>query len=365
MKKLFVLSVSVLLSAILYAGEPFATYSFPSASVTELEANTIAGNITLKGDAGEKTTVQVFISGNNQTAEQIKQMLDEYYTIDIRVANGKLFSVVKQKKNLRRQQGLNISFTISIPKHVAGKMNSASGSILISETSGDLRFNTASGSLTVDRVSGKISGNTASGSIHLTNSTDNVSLNTASGSIHVNNCTGNIQLNTASGNVRANDLEGEVSLNSASGSVNANDLKGNISLNSASGNIAADNIIGTLKAGSASGNIVLKDISGNLNISDDSRNVIASRRNVINGNIDVTMKSVDEYVIISNNSRSVNVTLPVDNGYNLNVNVKKVETSGMRGFHGEMDNKTLNGTVGNGGAKIEISKSQQVNLFFK
>ena len=359
MKKLFVLSISVLISAILYASEPFATYSFQSASITELEANTIDGDIILTGDASEKTTVQVFISSNNQTDDQIKQILDEYYIIDIRVADGKLFAVVKHKKELRKQRGLNISFNISVPKHVTGKMNSASGSIRISETSGDLRFNTASGSLTVDRISGKISGNTASGSINLTNSTDNVSLNTASGNIQASNCTGNIRLNTASGNVLANGLEGNINLNTASGSVNANALKGDVSLNTASGNVTADNIIGTLKAGSASGNIVLKDISGNLNISDDSR------RNANRGNIEVTMKSVDEYVIISNNSRNVNLTVPADNGYNLNVEADKVETSGMRGFRGEMDSKSLNGTVGNGGAKIEISKSQRVNLSFK
>jgi len=335
MKKLFVFSVSVLLSAILYAGEPFATYSFQSVSVTELEANTIAGDITLTGDADETTTVQVFISGNNQTAEQIKQMLDEYYTIDIRVVNGKLFAVVKQKTQFRRQRGLNISFVISAPKHVSGKMNSASGSIRLSETSGDLSFNTASGSLTVERVSGKISGNTASGNINLTNSADNVSLNTASGNVLANGCTGNIRLNTASGSVRANDLEG------------------NINLNTASGSVTADDIIGSLKAGSASGRIELKNISGNLQINDNSR-----------GNISVNMKTVDEYVIIANNSRSINLTLPAEKGYDLNVTAESVEVSGMRGFRGEMDRKILNGTVGSGGAKIEISKSRQVNLTF-
>ena len=229
MKKLFLLSVSVLLNAILYAGEPFATYSFPSASITKFESSTIIGNITLTGDAGEKTTVQVFISGNNQTDEQIKQMLDEYYTIDVSVSNDKLFAVVKQKKELRnRERGLDISFVINAPKHVAGKMNSASGNIHISETSGDLHFNTASGSLTVERVSGKISGNTASGSINLTNSTENISLNTASGSVSANNCTGNIHLNSASGNVQANNIEGKISLNTASGSVKVSDIKGDI-----------------------------------------------------------------------------------------------------------------------------------------
>ena len=340
MEKLFTLPVCVLLSATLYAGEPFATYSFSSASIASLEINTIASDITLTGDAGDKTVVQVFISGNNQTEEQIKQMLDEYYTIDIRVAEGKLFAVVKHKKDIYEQPELNISFNISVPKHVSGKMNSASGNIRISGTFSDLRFNTGSGSLGIDLVSGKIFGNTGSGNIMLTNSADNIMLNTGSGNIQVNNCTDKVSLNTGSGNIQANNCDG------------------NVMLNSGSGNVTADNINGTLKAGSGSGSIVVKDISGNLYINSAS-----------SANVSAIMKSVNECVIITsdnknNNIRNVNLTLPSNSGYNMNVKAENLEMSGMIDFRGEMDKKTLNGTVGNGGAKIEISKSQQVNLTF-
>lgn len=362
MKKLFLLSISVLLSVTLYAGEPFATYSFSSTSITKFEASTIAGNITLTGDAGEKATVQVFISGNNQTDEQIKQILDEYYIVDVSVANGKLFAVVKHQKELRRQQELDISFTINVPKHVAGKMNSASGNISINETSGDIDFNTASGSLMIERVSGKISGNTASGNINLTNSTNNISLNTANGNVSVNNCTGNIHLNSANGNLLANNIEGNISLNTANGTVKVSDIKGDINLNTANGNVTANNIAGTLNAGSASGNMVLKDISGNLNIKNASK---GNNNKKNTGNIDVTMIHVDKYVVISNNSTNVNLTLPAKNGYKLNVNAEKVEVSGIMDFSGKKDMKTLVGNVGSGGAKIEISKTQQVNIVFK
>ena len=57
--------------------------------------------------------------------------------------------------------------------------------------------------------------------------------------------------------------------------------------------------------------------------------------------------------------------MPVENGYNLNISVEKVKVSGMKGFNGEMDKKTLKGNVGNGGAKIEINNTQQINLTFK
>ncbi|MDR0294948.1 MAG: DUF4097 domain-containing protein [Prevotellaceae bacterium] len=327
MKKIFVLSVIALLSAVLYAGEPFAKHTFPSASITALEVNNIAGNITLTGTAGDKATVEVFVSGNNRMNDNsIKEMLNEYYTIDVHVAKEKLFVVVKHKKQFSGQQELSISFNISVPGQVSGKISSASGHILISETSGDLYFTTASGHLVVDRVSGKIFGSTASGNIKLTNSTDNVSLSTASGNIQASNCEGSISLATASGNV------------------------------------VAENIIGALKARSAIGNIKLKNISGNLKIIDEGE---SSRRRNIRRNIDVTMESVNEYVTISNNSRNVNLTLPANHDYNLNIKAEKVKTSGLRDFRGKMDRETLNGSVGSGGAKIEISRSQQVGLSFK
>jgi len=83
-----------------------------------------------------------------------------------------------------------------------------------------------------------------------------------------------------------------------------------------------------------------------------------------NGGMTVEMLSVSEYVKLSN-SGNVNLSLPANNGYQLKVKANKIDTSNLKDFRGNMDSKSLDGTVGNGGAKIEINTSQRASLKFK
>jgi len=340
MKKLSVILISVILYANLFANDqqkdPFMFYAFPAASIKSVDANTTSGSITISGNATTMAVVEVYVSRDEWSSEKIKQTLEENYTIDIKVESEKLYAVVKQKNSRFNwsQQGLNISFKIFVPKEVNSILNTASGTIQISNLSGSLRFNTASGSLAVNNVSGKVSGNTASGSITLSDSNDNISMNTASGSITVKDCNGNIKLNTASGSIRANDLNGNVDLNTASGSITAGNLQGNIKTESSSGSIKIDGISGNLTAEAKSGSIT------------------------------VVMESVSEYVRLSN-SGNTSLSLPAGKGYDLNVKANKVETSGLKDFRGNMANDRLEGAVGNGGAEIEIKKSQRASLSFQ
>jgi hypothetical protein len=65
------------------------------------------------------------------------------------------------------------------------------------------------------------------------------------------------------------------------------------------------------------------------------------------------------------NSGSLSLTLPANRDYTLKVRANKIETSGLRGFHGNMDNKNIDGTTGNGGPQIDIRSSQRVSLTFR
>ena len=69
MKKIFVLSVSVLLSATFIASgqnnEPFATHTFSSlvtSSIKLVEATTTNGGITVNGNANSEVTVEMYVS---------------------------------------------------------------------------------------------------------------------------------------------------------------------------------------------------------------------------------------------------------------------------------------------------------------
>ena len=311
---------------------PYMTREFPASSIKEVEATTSGGSLILTGDADSKAIVEVYVSQDNWSAEKIKQFLDENYTIDIQVVDGKLVATAKKQKNI--SQGLSISFKISAPKQVNSNLKTSGGSIQISNLSGSQTFATSGGSLSVDNVSGKTSGATSGGSISVTNSKDNINLATSGGSITAKDCNGTINLATSGGSLSLNNLTGTVNASTSGGS------------------IVASNISGTLTTGTSGGSVKLGGISGNVEAKTSG------------GNMDVRIKSASDYVKLSNNG-SLNLVLPAGKNYNLNVKANSIETSGMKNFQGSTDSKSINGTIGNGGTQVDVRSLQQVRLSFE
>ena len=300
MKKLIVLLVIVLFGSNILAGnreeKPFMTHTFPSASIKALEATTERGAITVNGDAGSEVVVEMYVSDCNcetrsrkRSVKDIKQTIEEDYTIDVRVEGGKLYAVAKPKKS--NQNVLSISFKISAPKQVNSDLRTNVGSIRIADLTGVQDFRTGSGSLNVENVAGKISGTTSVGAITVTNSKDVVKLTTGSGSITAKNCSGQIILKTSVGAIILNDLNGDVNLTTGSGSLSVENVSGKIigstavgsvtvtnskdvvDLKTGSGRIAAKNCNGEIKLGTSVGAIVLNDIDGDVNITTGSGSI--------------------------------------------------------------------------------------------
>jgi len=345
MKKQVVLFVSILLCISSCASSknqentgsaPYMTQAFPASSIKEVEATTSGGSLTLTGDAGSKATVEMYVSHDNWSADKIKQVLDKNYTIDIKVVSGKLYATAKPKTDFSNwnNQGLSISFKISVPKQVNSDLKTSGGSIQIGNLSGSQTFRTSGGSLSIDNVSGKIDGATSGGSISVTNSKDDIDLKTSGGSITAKNCNGTIKLATSGG------------------SLDLSNLTGNVNAATSGGSIMASNVNGTLVTGTSGGSVKLDGISGNVEATTSG------------GNMDVKIKSTSDYVKLSN-SGNLNLVLPAGKSYNLSVNANNIEASGLQNFHGNMDKKKIEGTIGNGGTKININSSQQVRLSFE
>ena len=343
MKKINLLLVSVLLSANLFTARsneqqrtPFMTHSFSASSIRAVEAATSGGSITVNGDAGSEAIVEVYVSRENWSAERVKQTIEENYTIDIKVEGGKLYAVAKSKNRIANwnQLGLSISFKISVPKQVASNLSTSGGSIHIAHLTGSQDFKTSGGSLTIEHVSGKIAGTTSGGSITVSNSSDNIDLKTSGGSIKANDCSGKINLKTSGGSVKMDNLSGNIDASTSGGSITANDVNG------------------TLKAGTTGGSVRLNGISGSVDAKTSG------------GSMTVDMEAVSDYVKLSN-SGSTHLSLPSGKGYNLKVRGNKVETSGMKDFRGNIESRSIEGTVGAGGTEIDVRTSQRASLTFK
>jgi DUF4097 and DUF4098 domain-containing protein YvlB len=215
MKKLFVLSVSVLLSATFTAygqnNEPFATHTFSTSLIKSVESATTNGEITVNGNATSEAIVEVFVSpinsGNSRSArrnklsdEEIKRIIEKEYTIDVKVEGEKLYAIARTEN--RGQQKINISFNISVPKQDANcNLQTVNGGVSINNLSGSQSLSTVNGSLKVENVSGNITGTTTNGNINTTNSNGKITLATINGNINIADVSGVISTRTTNGKV--------------------------------------------------------------------------------------------------------------------------------------------------------------------
>ena len=343
MKKIFVLLFVVLLNTtfltvntIGQGKAPYMTRTFSAPSIKDVEATTSGGSLTLAGDAGSEAKVEMYVSHDGWSAEQIKKVLEENYTIDIKVENGKLYAVAKQKRSITNwnRQGLSISFKITVSKQVDSNLQTNGGSIQINNLSGSQNFKTSGGSLAIENTSGNTVGSTSGGSINIKGSKDNINLNTSGGSISAKDCNGKIELKTSGGSLNMSNLNGDITASTSGGSVTANDINGK------------------LKTSTSGGSMRLSNISGSVDASTSG------------GSMDVKIISVSDFVRLSN-SGNISLTLPAGKGYRLNVKGNRVETSGLKDFRGSMESKSLDGTTGNGGAEINVKSSQRVRLVFE
>ncbi len=397
MKKLSAFFIGVLLTVNIFTAtakedqkDPFMTRTFPAASIKSVEVITSGGRIAVNGDTNSEAVVEVYANHNKWSDEKIKQVLEENYTIEIKVESGKLHALARPKANIKnwKTQGLNISFKISVPRQIDSHLRTSGGSIQLNDLSGSQDFTTSGGSLSVKNVSGNIVGRTSGGSIVVTNSKDNIDLKTSGGSITATNCEGKIDIATAGGSLRMSNLSGNINAITSGGSITASNINGIFKTSTAGGSITATNCEGTINMATAGGSLKMSNLNGNINAATSGGSITASNVNGVfktgtsggsmqlenisgsleaktsGGSMNVAMTSVSDYVKLSNNG-NINLTVPADKGYNLKVDAKKIKTSGLKDFSGNMDNGSIGGIVGSGNTEIEIKALLQVNLSFK
>jgi hypothetical protein len=314
-------------------------HSFPAASIQTVEARTMGGGITVTGSAESQATVEVRVSGNNRLSEsRIREILEEKYQIDVRVENGKLIAAARVRENINigNQDGLSISFTINVPRNVNSDLQTMGGGVDISNLSGGTQnFQTMGGGLSVENVSGNITGRTMGGGISLGNSQGNINLQTNGGGVSAQNSGGTITLRTLGGGLTLNNLNGTIEANTNGGGVTANDIQG------------------SLNTRTLGGGVTINRLSGNVDAS------------TLGGAMSVEVLSANEFVRVSGTNGNVTLILPANQGYNLNIrSSNRITTSRLQNFNGDVNERNINGTVGNGGTAVEV-QAQNVNLNFR
>ena len=342
MKKVIVLlmvAFSFLIANAQSESTPYLTKSLSDAAIKNVEAKTSGGSIDVSG-GDNNARIEVYISSNKHglSKDDIDKILHEDYEFSVTATGNKLTAIAKHKSGLQwnNKRSLSIAFKIFVPENVSTDLSTSGGSISINNVSGTEDFSTSGGSLDVKKLTGKINGKTSGGSIHVSDSKDDIDLSTSGGSIDASNCDGKIKLNTSGGSVSLTDLKGDIKATTSGGSVNG------------------EHINGDLSAHTSGGNVHVKDLAGSLDGSTSG------------GNIHVEIVIAGKFIKLNNSGGNIDLEIPKDKGYDLNLRGDKINTLALNNFSGSTKEKHIEGKLNGGGIPVDVDAGGgKINLSFK
>jgi hypothetical protein len=319
--------------------QPYRIESLSGKSITSAKINASGGSISVSGVNESEARLEVFVTPNNNeklSKEEIQQRLDEYYTLNISVDNNRLIASVKQKNAMKMnwKKSVSVSFKAYLPVNIATDLETSGGSISLSNLNGEQNFTTSGGSISVDNVKGKMKGRGSGGSIHIINSSNDIDLLTSGGSIDAKECTGNMKLKTSGGSLTLNDLDGTIDAETSGGSINADNIKGDLVTSTSGGSIKLSNLYCSVDA----------ETSG--------------------GGIEALIKETTKTVKLKNSGGNINLQLPANKGYDLNLTANKINME-MKNFSGSVEEKSIEGKLNGGGILIDVhSSGGKINVTF-
>ena len=323
-------------------GMLYINKSLSADAIQQVEANTSGGGIQVSGVNPSEARIEVYVSGNNGhysdlSKEEVQKRLEEDYEFSITSSNHKLVAIAKTKRGFHNwKRSLNISFAIFVPSESSTHLNTSGGGIMLDNLSGTEDFNTSGGGLHVKKVSGQITGRTSGGGIHVEDSKENIDLSTSGGGIEAERCSGNIRLNTSGGSLELNDLDGNISAVTSGGGINGEKIKGELSTHTSGGSIN------------------LEDLSASIDASTSG------------GNIDVQITQPGKYVKLRNSGGRIDLRIPKNIGFNLNINAEKISTESLSNFNGTFKEDEIYGSLNGGGIPVTVDAGGgRIHLSFK
>ena len=153
----------------IFEKEPYLTQSLSKENINFAEVKTSGGSISVTGGSGSDARIEMYVSPNGSISiskDELKSRLEENYEVSIRVSNGRLTAIAKQKNSngWNWKKSLSIAFKVYVPTNVSTDLSTSGGSIHIGSLNGNQDFSTSGGSLHVDNITGSIDGSTSGGS---------------------------------------------------------------------------------------------------------------------------------------------------------------------------------------------------------
>lgn len=178
-------------------------------------------------------------TNNKRRAEEIFEDLDLSFDQD---SEGVKVRAEYQgaKGWLGERRRLKLHFVITVPKEFNLDINTAGGSIQVTDLIGRSDLNTSGGSITVGRVDGPVNAKTSGGSIKVQEARGHVYAHTSGGSITIGETAGSVDAKTSGGGITLDGVTGDTDAYTSGGGLNLKNLSGNVNASTSGGSIYAE-----------------------------------------------------------------------------------------------------------------------------
>lgn len=190
-----------------------------------------AGSLDVTGVSGAdeiSVMATIYMSGRNDDKARKKIESDLVLTLD-QQGNKAVLKAWFENKLFRFGDGSSVELVVRMPDGMNLAVDDGSGSIEISDISGDIDIEDGSGSITMSNVGGEIEIEDGSGSITADVVGGNISIVDGSGGIRVDGVAGSVTIDDGSGSISVNGVEKDlIIVDDGSGGLNFSDIKGRV-----------------------------------------------------------------------------------------------------------------------------------------
>lgn len=140
---------------------------------------------------------------------------------------------------------LKLHFAVMVPRKFNLDINTAGGSIQVTDLIGKSDLHTSGGSIAVGKIDGPVNAKTSGGSIKVQEARGHVYAHTSGGSITIGETAGSVDAKTSGGGITLDGVTGDTEAYTSGGSLNLKGLSGNVKAGTSGGSIYAE-ITGTI-----------------------------------------------------------------------------------------------------------------------
>lgn len=197
------------------------------------------GSVEIRAHAAEEVKVDVMLETDTRHRERAKEWLDEFeITFEQRGSDVNIRGEWPHKWSWRGDR-LKVHFDILVPEQYNLDVETAGGSIDVSDLEGEVKLHTSGGSVTTGRINGPVSARTSGGSISIDAAKGETVAHTSGGGITLGEIDGSADAKTSGGDITVEGVNGDLQARTSGGSLRLQNVSGNLVAKTSGGSITA------------------------------------------------------------------------------------------------------------------------------